>query len=89
MPITSSAKKALRSSLRKRAVNLVNKKKLNDTVKKFRKLVTEAKVKEAKALFPALQKALDKSVKTGILKKNAVARKKSRFVALLKKTEAK
>jgi small subunit ribosomal protein S20 len=89
MPITTSAKKALRSSLRKRAVNLVNKKNVTDTVKKFKKLVTEGNIKEAKAIFPTIQKALDKSAKIGVIKKNAAARKKSRFAALLKKTEAK
>ncbi len=87
MPITSSAKKALRGSLRKKAVNLVRKKSVTDVVKKFKKLVSEKKIKEAKEIFPQVQKALDKSAKTGILKKNAVARKKSRFVAMLKKTQ--
>lgn len=89
MPITTSAKKALRGSLRKRAVNLTRKKSVTDVVKKFKKLVTEKKVKEAKVLFPEVQKALDKSAKTGLIKKNAASRKKSRFVAMLKKVEEK
>ncbi len=85
MPITSSAKKALRVSRRKRGVNLVRKANLADVVKKFRKLVSEKKMKEAEALMPALQKALDKSVKTGLIKKNTASRKKSRFSAMVKK----
>jgi len=85
MPITSSAKKALRVSRRKREVNLARKSSVTDVVKKFRKLVADKSVKEAKALMPALQKALDKSVKTGLLKKNTASRKKSRFSAMIKK----
>lgn len=85
MPITSSAKKALRVSRRKRGVNLVRKANLADVVKKFRKLISEKKMKEAQALMPALQKALDKSVKTGLIKKNTASRRKSRFSAMAKK----
>ena len=85
MPITSSAKKALRVSRRKRSINLVRKDSLSSVVKKFRKLIADKNAKEAGALMPALQKALDKSVKTGLIKKNAASRKKSRFSAMIKK----
>lgn len=85
MPITTSAKKALRGSRRKRDMNLRQKKVITDTVKKFRKLLAEKNMKDAKALFPTVQKTLDKAAKTGIIKKNAAARKKSRFVAMMKK----
>ena len=85
MPITSSAKKALRVSRRKRSINLVRKDSLSTAVKTFRKLIAEKKTKEAVDFFPTLQKALDKSAKTGIIKKNAASRKKSRFVAMIKK----
>lgn len=85
MPITSSAKKALRVSRRKRSVNLARKDSLSSVIKKFRKLIEDKNIKDAKALMPALQKALDKSVKTGLIKKNAASRKKSRFSAMVKK----
>ncbi len=85
MPITSSAKKALRVSRRKREVNLARKTSLGDVVKKFRKLLKEGNKKEAQALMPALQKAIDKGVKTGLIKKNTASRRKSRFVAMIKK----
>ena len=54
-------------------------------MKAFRKLIADKKTKEAVAFFPTLQKALDKSAKTGIIKKNAASRKKSRFIAMIKK----
>jgi small subunit ribosomal protein S20 len=84
MPITTSAKKALRGSRRKRAVNLRQKKTITETVKKFKKLVAEKNTKEAKALLPQVQKALDKGAKRGIMKDNAASRKKSRLVKMIK-----
>lgn len=84
MPITTSAKKALRGSRRKREVNLRQKKGITDTVKKFRKLVADKDKKGAMALLPKVQQVLDKSAKRGIIKGNAASRKKSRFVKMVK-----
>ena len=89
MPITSSAKKALRSSDKKRVYNLRRKAAIDNTLKKFRKLVSDKKVKEAAALLPSVYQALDKAVKTGYIKKNNSSRTKSRAVAALKKISAK
>ena len=85
MPITTSAKKALRGSQRKRVFNLHKKDLLNKTIKQVKKLVANKQVKEAKALMPQVQKIIDKSSKTGLIKKNTASRKKSRMVAMLKK----
>ncbi|MCX6702044.1 MAG: 30S ribosomal protein S20 [Candidatus Zambryskibacteria bacterium] len=85
MPITTSAKKALRGSQKKREFNIVKKELLSKIVKKIKKLVLEKKTKEALALMPEVQKIIDKSVKTGLLKKNTAARKKSRISAMIKK----
>lgn len=89
MPITKSAKKALRSSKRKRAFNVAKKEGISVTIKKVKKLLAENKSKEAKALMPQVQKILDKSVKTGLLKQNTASRKKSRISAMIKKAEGK
>jgi small subunit ribosomal protein S20 len=58
---------------------------LNKTIKQVKKLVANKQVKEAKALMPQVQKIIDKSSKTGLIKKNTASRKKSRLVAMLKK----
>jgi small subunit ribosomal protein S20 len=87
MPITTSAKKALRGSQTKRGFNLVKKELINKTVKQIKKLIAEKKVKEAKALMPQVQKILDKSVKTGLIKKNTASRKKSRISAMITKAK--
>jgi small subunit ribosomal protein S20 len=85
MPITTSAKKALRNSGRKRGFNMAKKELINKAIKNLKKLVSEKKIKEAKAYLPQIQKILDKSVKTGLLKLNTASRKKSRLSAMLKK----
>ncbi len=85
MPITTSAKKALRGSQTKRGFNTKKKEILNKVVKQVKKLVSEKKYKEAKTLMPQVQKAFDKSVKTGLLKKNTASRKKSRISAMIAK----
>ncbi len=82
MPITKSAIKAHRQSLKKNAENNIVKKRLRSTVKEFvGYLSTDAD--KAKELIPKLYKAIDKTTKRGILKKNSAARKKSRLTAKL------
>jgi small subunit ribosomal protein S20 len=85
MPITTSAKKALRGSEKKRAFNINKKELISKAIKTVKKLVAEKKLKEARAYMGNVQKILDKSVKTGLIKKNAAARKKSRISKMIKK----
>lgn len=86
MPITKSAKKALRGSQKKRSFNTAKKEQINKAVKELKKLVSEKKIKEAREMMPKVQKILDKSVKTGLIKLNKASRKKSRLSALVKKS---
>ena len=88
MPITKSAKKALRQNVRRRARNLVYKKKMRDLIKRVRNLVSEKKNEEAKKLLPQIYKVLDKTAKVGIIKKNTASRKKSRLTKLVEKKRA-
>jgi len=85
MPITTSAKKALRGSRRKQVFNLRHKKEVQDAVKNVRKFVTEKKHAEALTALSSAYKAIDKAAKTNFLKKNTAARKKSRLAALINK----
>jgi len=85
MPIKKSAKKALRSSKRKKVFNLRYKRNIENSTKKFKKLVSGGNLKEAQEFFKNVQKALDKAVKHSYIKKNTAARKKSRLSRLLKK----
>lgn len=79
MPKLSSAKKALRQNIRRRARNLAVKRAIKDAGKNFRNAIASKKNEEARILLSALYKLLDKAAKTGLIKKNSAARKKSRF----------
>ncbi|MEX2013930.1 MAG: 30S ribosomal protein S20 [Parcubacteria group bacterium] len=85
MSITRGAKKAHRSSQRKRVFNLRRKDKVSQAVKSLKKLVSAGQKKEAEAMMRQVQSALDKAVKGKMLTKNTVARKKSRLSKLIKK----
>ena len=87
MPITRSAKKAWRQSLKRRARNLIRKNTMQRAEKAVRKLAQAGKGDEIKAALSAAFKALDKAAKTGVVKRNAAARKKARLVAFLRRTE--
>jgi len=85
MPITKSAKKALRQNVKRKARNLVYKKKMRSLIKEVRTLVLEKKIEDAKKLLPKVYKILDKTAKVGIIKKNTAGRKKSRITKLVNK----
>lgn len=85
MPITQSAKKALRQGLKHRARNIKRKNKVKTLLKQARALVSENKTAEAKKLLPQIYKALDKTAKVGTIKKNTANRKKSRIAKLIQK----
>lgn len=85
MPITSSAKKALRSSKRKKVFNLKRKNEMQGVIKEYKKLIAGKKGEEAKKLLPKLQQAIDKASKKGVIKKNTASRKKSRLMKKLAK----
>ncbi len=76
MPVTRSAKKALRQNKRRHARNLVQQKILKETIKKYKKSPsTEA--------LSAVYQQLDKAAKNNLLKKNTASRLKSRLTKLL------
>lgn len=83
MPITKSAKKAIRVSARKKAFNDQRKKAMKEIMKKIEKLFKTDKEAALKMLSGAFQ-AIDKSAQKGIIKKNNAARKKSRLSRLVK-----
>lgn len=85
MPITSSAKKALRASMRKRVFNVRRKSVAEKELKAFRKLVLAKNKSGAEKSLPTLFQALDKAVKTDYIKANTASRLKSRAAAALKK----
>ncbi len=83
MPITSSAKKALRQNVVRRVRNTKRKDTYKKEVKDFRLLVSSKKLDDAKAKLASVFKALDKAAKTKVIKKNKASRLKSRLAHLL------
>lgn len=83
MPIIQSAKKAIRSSLRKKAFNDQRKRVMKEIIKKIEKIAKTSKLEAGKLLSGAFQ-AIDKAAQKGVIKKNNAARKKSRLSKLIK-----
>ncbi|MEK7583283.1 MAG: 30S ribosomal protein S20 [Patescibacteria group bacterium] len=88
MPITTSAKKALRQSKRKKSFNDRRKRLYRDAVKEFKKAVAAKEFDKAKSLLPQVYKRLDKAAKSHTIAKNKASRTKSRLTALMKSPKA-
>ena len=86
MPITTSAKKALRQNKKKKAHNLRYINRIKSLNKEIKKLIVDKKTKEAKEALSKFYKALDKAVKENVIKKNTASRKKSRITIAINKT---
>ena len=87
MAITSSAKKTIRNSARRRVFNARRSDAARELVKKIRKFVSGGKVSEAKALLSNAYQAIDKAAKMNTWTKGAASRKKSRLAKLIKKAK--
>lgn len=88
MAITRSAKKAIRTSLRRRVFNMRRKNTLQATSKAFLQAIAAHDMAGAEKMLPAAYKAIDKAKKRGVIRTNTAARKKARLAALLKRTRA-
>jgi small subunit ribosomal protein S20 len=90
MPITSSAKKAERASLRKQVFNLRRNRAMKVAVKEVKDLAAAGKHDDASKLLTKAYQAIDKAAKRGVIKDNNAARKKARLARLVApKTEKK
>jgi small subunit ribosomal protein S20 len=83
MPNTSSAKKALRQSTKRKEVNVARKRNLKDKIKAFKKAVEGGDIKSATEQLPTVYKTLDKAAKVNLIKKNKASRLKSRLTKKL------
>ncbi len=85
MPITKSAEKALRQSVKRRVLNVKKKDKYKLAIKDFKKAIIAKDFKQAKILLPKVYKTLDKAAKTNVIKKGKSNRLKSRLTISLTK----
>lgn len=77
MPVTASAKKALRRDRRRAIINKKIRKKIKEALKKARQKPTKKTLAEAAS-------SLDRAAKKKVIRKNKAARLKSRLAKLLK-----
>ena len=79
MPITKSAKKALRQNKKRRARNLKQKDTMKKELKTFKRFVAAKNKVHASQTLPQVYKALDKAVKNHLIAQNKAARLKSQL----------
>lgn len=84
MPITKSAIKALRQSVRRHKRNVIRSDAYKKIIKDIKKLIAGGKVADAKKIIPQLYKTLDKAAKSHVIDKNKASRLKSRITKKLK-----
>jgi ribosomal protein S20 len=90
MPNKKSAIKHLKQTVKLTRANALVKRNIKEIIKQGEKSVTKGDINDrANELAYSLQKAIDKAVKSGILKPNTGNRKKARFMAMLKKAGVK
>jgi small subunit ribosomal protein S20 len=84
MPIKKAAKKYIRVTGRKTAINNQIKGAFRSAIKKTQEAIAKGDSKEAQDWLQKSLKALDKAVQKKVLPKNTAARKKSRLNAKVK-----
>ena len=80
MPILKSAKKYVKVTAKKNAVNKKRKVTMKTAIRKVADAIQAKDKAGAEKLYKNAQKAIDKAMKGGILKKNTAARRKSVLV---------
>ena len=88
MPYHKIGEKSLATKFKEKKKNLLYKEKIKNLIKEVRNLVLGKKTEEAKKLLPQVYKILDKAAKERVIKKNTVARKKSRITKLLSRIKS-
>ncbi len=88
MPNTTSAKKALRQNIVRRARNKAQRSALRTLLKKARAAAEESNPGDITALSRQVSKKLDQAAAKNLIHKNKAARLKSRFAHLVAKSAA-
>ncbi len=83
MPNKKAAKKHLRHTVKRTKNNSLVKRNIKELIKKGERALKAGNDDKIVEYAKALQKAVDKAIKTGILKSNTGNRKKSRFMSKL------
>jgi small subunit ribosomal protein S20 len=84
MPITKSAKKALRQNKRRKNNNLKTSKKFKEAINQYKKAIEANDKDKANKILPLVYKNLDKAAKKNVIDKNKASRLKSRLSKKIK-----
>ena len=85
MANTKSAKKAARQNLRRRLRNRYHLSRMKTYIKKFRRMVEEGRLEEAKQFLPEVQKIIMHTWSKGVITKREASRRVSRVYEILNK----
>jgi small subunit ribosomal protein S20 len=88
MANTKSAKKRIRQNEKRRMMNRQGRSKMRTEIKKFRSLLSEKKVDEARGMLSSVYGIIDRTVKKGIIHRNTAARYKARLTQRLNEQTA-
>lgn len=83
MPNTESARKRVRQSARRQALNLWRKRRVKTQVKAFLQALQERNIEAAETEYRKVVSVLDKVSSTSTMHKNTAARRKSRLARRL------
>ncbi len=83
MPNIESAVKRMRQSAKRRLINRSHRSRMRTMIRKFRLLVAEKKLDEARKLLPSVFSVIDKTAQKGTIHRNTAARHKSRLARKL------
>jgi small subunit ribosomal protein S20 len=88
MANTYSALKRVRQQERRTEINRKNKTRLRHQIRAMRRALTSKDAKAASEILPATFSLIDRSAKSGIIKKNTAARYKSKLHLRVKALQA-
>lgn len=88
MPNIKSAIKRMRQNEIRKSRNRARRSEMRTAVKKFRRLLSEGKLEEARKTLPGVYSAIDKKARIGVIHANTAARYKARLTKHLNSLEA-
>ena len=84
MPNIKSAKKRMRQNVVRRLRNRGRISRMRTEIRRFREMVVDKKMGDAKVQLGEVYSVIDKTAQSGVIHRNAGARYKSRLIKLLR-----
>ena len=86
MANTKSAEKRIRKSEKRRLMNRQTRSRMRTEIKRFKALLLEKKLDEARKILPRVYGVIDRTAQKGVIHRNTAARYKSRLTQHLNQT---